>query len=95
MEVCQYDTLLFSLYSVNSHPCWCWHRLAVENPPMNPGLFGSLLPWGGSGMAMKAHMLLFRHVSCMLCLSRDRSQECNRVEISSEGEPVIHYTGKF
>jgi choline dehydrogenase-like flavoprotein len=66
-------------------------RLAVETPPMNPALFGSLLPWSGSSLAMKGHMLLFNHVASFLCLSRDRSQEKNRVEISSEGEPVIHY----
>ncbi len=67
-------------------------RVAVESPPVHPGLFGSMAPWRGNALVYKYYMLLWKNLASFLALTRDRSQESNRVVLSAEGEPVIHYT---
>lgn len=69
------------------------HRIAIETPPIHPGLFGTSLPWSGSALGFKTIMLNYKHVAAFLALSRDRSQEKNCITLCPyTGNPVINYT---
>lgn len=68
------------------------YRVAVQTPPIHPGIFGLILPWLGSGLSAKLSMLVYNNIAAMIGISRDKSQEQNRIGIDAEGNPVVYYT---
>mmetsp|Transcript_11165 Transcript_11165/g.18281 ORF Transcript_11165/g.18281 Transcript_11165/m.18281 type:complete len:359 (+) Transcript_11165:405-1481(+) len=70
------------------------YPVAAETPPLHAGLMGIMFPWSriGGGLAVKLGMTMWRRSSTFIFISRDRSQRSNRVEIDSEGNPMLFYT---
>jgi choline dehydrogenase-like flavoprotein len=66
------------------------HPVAIETPPIHQAILGLLVPWH-SGMAFKLGALGWKNFGAFIGISRDHCDAKNRVEIDSEGNPVIHY----
>ncbi len=58
------------------------HPLAIETPPVHPGLLGLMLPWN-NGMQFKIANLGWRNFGLFIAISRDRSQAANCVTIDA------------
>lgn len=66
------------------------HPVALETPPIHPGIWGAVLPWA-NGLSYKVLALAWKNTATFLGISRDRSNMTNRVTVDSEGHPVIEY----
>lgn len=66
------------------------HPVALETPQGHPSFIATMLPWHGS-LLFKIIMLKYRQSAVFLGISRDISQPSNRVEINSQGLPIVHY----
>lgn len=66
------------------------HGIALQTPPLHPGLIGLALPWT-SGLAFKLNALLYPYMSCFIGISRDRSCRSNCITIDANGQPVVNY----
>jgi long-chain-alcohol oxidase len=66
------------------------HTVAIETPPVHPGLLGLMIPWQ-SGKQFKMSCLGWRNFAIFIGIARDRSQAGNCVAINAQGQPVIRY----
>eukprot|EP01034_Spumella_vulgaris_P025563 gene25563-32033_t len=66
------------------------HAVAIETPPVHPGLLGLMLPWQ-SGKQFKMSCLGWRNFAIFIGIARDRSQSSNCVAANAQGQPVINY----
>lgn len=66
------------------------HPVALETPPGHPAIMSTVIPWQG-GLLYKILMLQYKHIAAFVGIPRDRSQPSNRVDIGSDGEPIVHY----
>lgn len=73
-----------SSYSPERHP------VAIETPPVHMGILGLALPWD-NGLRLKLAALRWRQMALFLGISRDQAVESNRVEIDTDGNPLLHY----
>ena len=64
---------------------------AIETPPIHPGLLGMVMNWD-TGLAFKSSFLWYRQLAAFIGIPRDLSSYHNRITLSSEGQPIIHYT---
>lgn len=67
------------------------HRIAIQTPPLHPGLMGLIFPWR-NGISLKIGMLGWKNFACFIGISRDRSQARNRITIDTHGQPLLHYS---
>ena len=66
------------------------HSIALQTPPLHPGLVGLAMPWN-NGLAFKLNALLYPNMTAFIGISRDRSCRSNCITIDAQGQPVINY----
>lgn len=64
--------------------------VAVETPPVHPGIFGLSVPWDNP-LSFRLSLLKYQKYSAFLAISRDHSKISNSVTINKDGEAVINY----